>query len=130
MTEARVANASDVPPDRGLRVEVCGIEVGVFRVRGRFVAIENACPHAYAPLHTGTVDDCIVTCPAHGFRYDLLTGHSAEGADGFPIPRFRIEERDGILFIAVEDDGEGRLRPVPLPRVRPSPPEATKSGAS
>lgn len=116
-----VARADDVREGCGRRVRVGRIEVGVFRSGGSFFAIENACPHAGVPLSEGSAERCIVTCPAHGFQYDLRTGYAADGGDGFPIPRFAILERDGGLWIEAELDEEGELVPRPLRRVPPMP---------
>lgn len=114
--QERVARSEDVPERGGLAVRVGGVDIGLFRVDGRYFAIENACPHAGVPLSTGDVEDCIVTCPAHGFQYDLRTGHAADFADGFPIPRFEVIERDGDLFIEVEHDDDGLPQPRPIKR--------------
>lgn len=116
-----VARAADVPEGQGLRARVGAIEIGIFRSSESFFAIENACPHAGVALSEGSVERCIVTCPAHGFQYDLRTGYAADGADGFPIPRFAIVERDGGLWIETERDEEGEITPRPLRRVPPLP---------
>ena len=115
-----MAREGDVPERGGLAVHVGDIEIGVFRVEGGYLAIENACPHAGVPLSTGDVEGCIVTCPAHGFQYDLQTGFAADFADGFPIPRFEVTCVDGALFIAAEREEDGALVPRPLPRARPA----------
>ena len=69
-----VARADQIPEGRGLMVELDGIELGLFRVGGRFFALENRCPHAGAPLSEGSLAGCIVTCAAHGWEFDLRTG--------------------------------------------------------
>lgn len=124
MTQARtelveIARTGDVPSRGGLSVRVGLVEIGVFKADGGFLAIENACPHAGIPLSQGDVKDCIVTCLAHGFQYDLRTGFAADGADGFPIPRFAVIEQGGSLWIEAELDEDGELGPRPLRRVRP-----------
>ncbi len=116
----RVADLSDVPERGGLAVEVGGVEIGVFRTEAGLLAIENACPHASVPLSTGSVEACIVTCPAHGFQYDLRTGYAADFADGFPIPRFEVIVEDDSVFIEADVEDDGGVAPRPLPRVRPT----------
>ena len=118
-----VARSADVPERGGLAVEVGGIEIGVFRTEAGFLAIENACPHAGVPLSTGDVEACIVTCPAHGFQYDLRTGYAADYPDGFPIPRFEVFDEDGALWIEVDVDDDGSTSPRALRR-RPPPRDA------
>ena len=57
--------------------------------------MENACPHAGDPLSEGFLDGCVVTCPSHGWAFDVRTGHRPEDADGFPIPCFAVRVVDG-----------------------------------
>lgn len=37
-------------------------------------AYDNACAHLAVPLHRGRIEDGVLTCPAHGFRFRLDTG--------------------------------------------------------
>ena len=43
--------------------------------RGGIVACyQNACAHLGMTIHDGEIEDGIITCPYHQFRYDLATG--------------------------------------------------------
>lgn len=53
-----------------------GERVAVFRHDGKLSAISNACAHQNGPLGEGRILDCLVTCPWHGFQYDVTTGRS------------------------------------------------------
>lgn len=86
-----VARLDEVPSDRGLRVVVDGIGVGLYRIDGVVYAMEDACPHAGYPLAEGELADCVITCRAHGWPFDVRTGFDPEHADGFPIPCFAVE---------------------------------------
>lgn len=48
--------------------------VAVFRHEGNWFAIDAMCSHQGGPLAEGTVKDGCVTCPWHGWQYDLATG--------------------------------------------------------
>jgi nitrite reductase/ring-hydroxylating ferredoxin subunit len=48
--------------------------VAVFDVDGDVVAVDNVCSHVGNPLDDGLVEGGCVTCPWHGWRYDLRTG--------------------------------------------------------
>jgi nitrite reductase/ring-hydroxylating ferredoxin subunit len=48
--------------------------LAVFDVEGELWTVENACIHIGSPLDDGAVEDRILTCPWHGWRYDLTTG--------------------------------------------------------
>jgi nitrite reductase/ring-hydroxylating ferredoxin subunit len=105
-----VARVEDVPDGRGLRVRIGGIDVGLFRVADEICAIENQCPHAGDPLSEGLLEGSIVTCRAHGWRFDVRTGFrpsDADGfrssdADGFPIPRFAVRIVEGAIEVDLE----------------------------
>lgn len=112
MAYRNVARLEDVPDGRGLRVRVDDIEIGLFRVDGEIHALENACPHAGDPLSAGSLDGAILTCAAHGWRFDVRTGFRPRDPDGFPIPRFAVRVRSGD----VEVDLEEVLNPPPRSR--------------
>lgn len=71
-----VAAVADLSNASGRIVEVGGIWIAIFLVEGRPHAIENACPHMAGPLGSGTCTDGVVTCPIHGWRFDVRTGEA------------------------------------------------------
>jgi nitrite reductase/ring-hydroxylating ferredoxin subunit/Fe-S cluster biogenesis protein NfuA len=59
----------------GVRELVVGGEHVLLAARGNAVTcFQNACAHLGLALHEGEVHDGIITCPHHGFEYDLGTG--------------------------------------------------------
>lgn len=85
-----VASTDEVPIGARKIVHINGKSIGVFNVNGRYVAILNLCPHAFAPICAGKVggttlksapgdfkwgrDNEIIKCPWHGWEFDLLSG--------------------------------------------------------
>jgi len=69
-----VANADDVTSGTGIVVEVNGTSLAVFNVKGSFYAIDNTCKHRGGPLGEGDLDGEVVTCPWHGWEYNVKTG--------------------------------------------------------
>ncbi len=58
-----------------------GTQVAIFMVDGELYAVDNVCPHQHAPvIADGFVEDCTVTCPLHGWTFDLKTGNVLGGA--------------------------------------------------
>jgi 3-phenylpropionate/trans-cinnamate dioxygenase ferredoxin subunit len=102
MAFEKVASLADIPAGRGLKIEIHGIEVGLFRDGDDVYAMENACPHQGVPLSDGALDGCIVTCSAHGWEFDLRTGHRPEDPDGFPIPCFAVRVDDGEVWVDLD----------------------------
>jgi nitrite reductase/ring-hydroxylating ferredoxin subunit len=69
-----VAPVADVPPGQARQVTVEDRWVGLFNVDGEFHAIDNLCLHRGGPLCEGHVKGGIVTCPWHGWQFDVRTG--------------------------------------------------------
>ena len=77
MTERyRVAGSEDVSEDCGVLVEVGDKRIALFRYRDQFFAVDVTCPHRGAPLHKGSVEKGILTCPWHQWQFALETGCS------------------------------------------------------
>ena len=72
----KVADINDLKPGENKIVNVNGEEVGLFNVDGQFYAIGNTCPHKGGPLGEDFLEENIVTCPWHGWRFDVKTGLS------------------------------------------------------
>lgn len=70
----RVAGTADVQPGHGMVAEVNGKTVAVFNVDGAFHVVDNTCLHRGGPLGEGEVEGSVVTCPWHGWQYDMTTG--------------------------------------------------------
>ncbi len=75
MAFVKVASISDIEPGHGKQVNVDGIEIALFNVDGKFYAMENACKHRGGPLGEGELDGDIVTCPLHGWQYNVTNGN-------------------------------------------------------
>ncbi|KCZ46666.1 MULTISPECIES: nitrite reductase small subunit NirD [unclassified Hyphomonas] len=90
----------DIPVRGSRRVGHAGGTIGVFRTAGQKVfAADNKCPHRGGPLSEGIVHDSAVTCPLHGWVFDLETG-AARGADEGCLKTYPVEVReDGRIWI-------------------------------
>jgi nitrite reductase (NADH) small subunit len=69
-------------------------DVAVFRTEDGFFAIDDCCPHAGAPLSGGHVENGIVTCPWHAWRFRLSDGAWADN------PRIRT----GCYTVVLDGD--------------------------
>lgn len=74
----------------------------VVRLEEGLFAINNRCPHAGAQLHHGGCNKRgIVTCPLHGYKFDVKTGLSADG-NNYKLTHYRFKTEDGILYIGTK----------------------------
>ncbi len=71
-----VAAVSEIDPGTAKTVVVQGHAVALFNIEGTFYAMSNVCLHRGGPLADGIVDGGAVTCPLHGWEYDVRTGRN------------------------------------------------------
>jgi nitrite reductase/ring-hydroxylating ferredoxin subunit len=77
-----------------------GRKVGVIkRLDGSFYAIEVGCKHQGADLTNGTIENGIVTCPRHGWQYDLETGECLNAISS-NLRRHELKIEGGVIFVS------------------------------
>jgi nitrite reductase/ring-hydroxylating ferredoxin subunit len=95
------------PVDLGARSELVlpsVHEVGnrsyvVAEVDGELLAYPARCPHQLGPLTEANVERGIVTCPWHGYRFDVRTGDCLTGQTCRLTDRPAVEERNGSVVM-------------------------------
>ena len=95
-----VASVQELPPGTGRTFHVGDKEIAIFNVDGEVYAIDDACAHAGASLGAGKLQGKVLTCRAHGFRYDVTTGQVTTG--GFGVASYPAKVSDGRIFVEVE----------------------------
>ncbi len=70
----RIAGTADVKPGSGMVAEVNGKAIALFNVDGTYYAIDNTCVHRGGPLGEGDVEGDVVSCPWHGWQFNVKTG--------------------------------------------------------
>ena len=70
----KAANISDILPGQAKTVDLQGHKIALFNVGGTFYATENPCLHRGGPLGQGHLEGARVTCPWHGWQFDVTTG--------------------------------------------------------
>ncbi|MFQ5850887.1 MAG: Rieske (2Fe-2S) protein [Candidatus Binatia bacterium] len=94
----KMAQVSDLSPGEAKVVQAEGQDIALFNVDGTFYAIHNTCLHHGGPLGEGELDGTMVTCPWHGWRYDVTTGtnvmNPAVKVAGFKV---KIEGSDVLV---------------------------------
>ena len=89
-----VCAASAMADNENIVVDVDGTDVAIFKLAGKFYAIEDVCTHDGAEIASGELDGDEIICPRHGARFCVKTGAvkcapAYEAVDTFPV---RIEE--------------------------------------
>jgi len=74
-------------------------EIAVFNIDGEYFAIDNHCPHKGIGLCDGMVDGYVVSCPGHGWEFDLKTGKGVRMP--VSVNRYNVTIKDGELHIEI-----------------------------
>lgn len=101
MSTARPVDAmasADLPEGEGRQLVLEGRSVALFRWKGSVYALDGICPHAGSPLGPGTIEEGMVSCPWHGWRFCLADGSSPDMA-GVVQTTFAAVERDGRVLV-------------------------------
>ena len=97
----KVAAASELPP--GACGEYVAGEwiVAVFNVGGTLHALDGICPHQGGPLGKGVLSGSTITCPWHGFQFDVATGQHLTSSQLIQ-PRVPVKVEAGEVYVEVE----------------------------
>jgi nitrite reductase/ring-hydroxylating ferredoxin subunit/DMSO/TMAO reductase YedYZ heme-binding membrane subunit len=102
-----------------IKILPAGDRVAVFRQDGKLSAISNACAHQNGPLGEGRVIGCLVTCPWHGFQYDVTNGRSPAPFTE-TIPTYNLKLSGDQVQVDPNANPPGTyVEPVPVPDAQP-----------
>jgi nitrite reductase/ring-hydroxylating ferredoxin subunit len=87
----RVCRLADIVPGelRAFAVEGVTWPVIVTYIDGEIVACPGVCPHEDVALADGNFEGAIITCPGHGYEFDLHTGRCRHDP-GLELRRYPI----------------------------------------
>lgn len=92
----RVAKTDEVSVGKGIVVETNGKCLAVFNVDGAFHVTDNMCLHRGGPLGEGDLEGDTVSCPWHGWEYNVKTGHCGNNPASNIRPYETVVEDDEI----------------------------------
>ena len=98
---ARITPVDIIPPREGRAIVIGGKNLAIFNLNGRFVTIENECPHQGGPLCDGIVSGTTVVCPLHGWRFDLETGMAVRASLPSCVTTFPTRVENGIVLVNI-----------------------------
>jgi len=96
----RAAKVGDLPPGTIREFQVEGKSVALANVDGQFHAIDGICIHRGGPLGDGPLEGSVVTCPWHGWQYDVRTGKVGQNPTA-GVVCYAVEVRGEEIFVNV-----------------------------
>jgi nitrite reductase (NADH) small subunit len=75
-----IATVAECPPGTSIERLAGGRMVAVANVDGGLHALDGLCPHQGGPLGTGRLCGAVLTCPWHGWQFDVTNGRHLTSA--------------------------------------------------
>ncbi len=96
----KLANLSELPEGSAAEVEFEGRVYALYNIKGVVSAIDGICPHQGGPLAEGLLEGTTVTCPWHGWQFDVCTGKTPLGPKiKQPVYEVKIEGQDVLVSV-------------------------------
>ncbi len=96
----KMATLDELPDGGSKEVEHDGRIYALFNVGGVISAIDGICPHQGGPLADGPLDGTCVTCPWHGWQFDVKTGKTPINSRiTLPVFAVRVEGVDVLVEV-------------------------------
>lgn len=95
-----VARLAECPPGTAREVVVDEQLVALFNIGGELYAMDGICAHQGGPLGQGQIDAGVVTCPWHGWQYDVATGRQRT-SQSICQRRFQVRVRGDTIMVGV-----------------------------
>ena len=98
-----VAKVGAIPEGRGDTFVVGGRLVAVFNSGGQYFAIDDLCPHMGASLGAGDVENGVVSCPWHAWRFRINDGTWCDNPR-IKIDSFEVRVEGDEIQVCVPED--------------------------
>ncbi len=91
-----VLHKDALKPGKVVEIIIAGKAIAVANVDGEFFACTNSCPHADGPLGDGSLAGSVLSCPYHGWSFDLKDGSCKTNPD-FTLKTYEVAvEKDAV----------------------------------
>ena len=98
MAFEKAAKLSEIPPGSIKEVQVGGQVIALANVGGTLYAINNTCLHRGGPLGEGQLEGSVVTCPWHGWQFNVATGKAVQNPNA-GLSCFATELRGDEVYV-------------------------------
>jgi nitrite reductase (NADH) small subunit len=90
----------EIPVGTIREFQLSGKSIALANVEGKFFAVNNVCLHRGGPLGEGELDRQVVTCPWHGWQFDVTNGQLLTNA-ALTLACYPVEIRGDDVFVDI-----------------------------
>jgi len=99
VTRIKMGKIADLPVGGVIEKRILARRVAVFNCGGRLIGMESECKHMKASLSTGTIENGVIKCKWHGWRYDVESGECLN-LKGARLRRYEVQiEGDDVYLL-------------------------------
>ena len=98
----KVATLDQLPPGRMLYADVDGLPIALANVGGAIYAFGDSCRHEGGSLSSGVLREDVVTCPLHGWAYNVRSGKSVIPPVGLRLSVYEVRVQGEDVLVGVE----------------------------
>jgi len=105
MSSHRVCTLEELPAGSAKEVAVDGKILVLYNCEGQVYCLDGICPHAGGPLVRGKFEGLLVTCPWHGWQFNVRCGtHSM--TENIRQQTYEVEIKKGAVYVNLSDESD------------------------
>lgn len=93
-----VIEESELIPETPFAVFPKGLSALLIKKGEMIYALDNRCPHMSCPLTKGKLEEYILHCPCHGWRFDIRTGEFIDARE-IAVPSYEWMSENGKIYL-------------------------------
>lgn len=98
----RICKLSDLPENKGIRIEINDHDLAIFKIQGEVFVISNVCPHNHtSQMFNGYLNSFEIVCPVHGWKFDIRTGKTLSNHSNIRVYKSRVV--DDEVYVKIPD---------------------------
>ncbi|HWC90693.1 MAG TPA: Rieske (2Fe-2S) protein [Pirellulales bacterium] len=98
-----IARVDECPPGEALERVAGERIIALYNVEGTFFALDGVCPHQGGPLGRGCMSGAIVTCPWHGWQFDVRSGQH-QLSRTLKQPQFEVRVEQNLVWVNLDSE--------------------------
>ena len=102
-----VTSLVEIPEQGILDLKLAGHKLLLSRLGETVQCFHNACSHLGVPIDSGECEDGVLTCPYHGFRFELSTGNCLTASAAPPLRPYPVKVGNGQVFVQLGAVAQG-----------------------
>ena len=97
----KVARLDEMPSGTVREFQADGCMIALSHVAGKFHAMDNTCLHRGGPLGEGPLEGEVVTCPWHGWQFNVTTGEACFNKE-VKAKTYPVEVQGGDILVTLD----------------------------